>query len=172
MDRRPPGVIGGMRKLIIPVAAGAVSLALAACGSSNDNTSAPASQNAGGSGASAILKSSSGLALYTPDGESAKNLRCTAGCTSIWKPVRPGDAKVAGGAVITRPDGSKQLAAAGKPLYTFAEDTPGAVTGDGASDAFGGKSFTWHVVQAGGKTAAAPATKPSSSGGYGSPSGY
>ena len=49
-----------MRKLIIPVAAGAVSLALAACGSSNDNTAAPASQSnsANGSAAGTVLKSS------------------------------------------------------------------------------------------------------------------
>jgi predicted lipoprotein with Yx(FWY)xxD motif len=164
-----------MRKLIIPVAAGAVSLALAACGSSNDNTAAPASQSnsANGSAAGTVLKSSGGLALYTPEGESAKSLRCTAACTAIWKPVRPGGAKVSGSAVITRPDGSKQLAVGGKPLYTFAEDTPGAVTGDGASDAFGGKSFKWHAVQAGGKTsAAAPEGQSSGGGGYGAYSGY
>jgi predicted lipoprotein with Yx(FWY)xxD motif len=171
MERGPAGVVGGMRKLIIPVAAGAASLALAACGSSNDKTSAPASQSAGGAASSSVLKSSSGLALYTPEGETATNVRCTGACAAIWKPVRPGDAKLSDSAVITRPDGTKQLAAAGKPLYTFAQDTPGAVTGDGASDAFGGKSFTWHVVQAGGKTAGAPATKPSGGGGGGY-SGY
>jgi predicted lipoprotein with Yx(FWY)xxD motif len=173
MKRRPVDVVGSMKKLMIPLAAGAVSLMLAACGSSNDQTSAPASQGASGGGTSAVLKSASGLALYTPEGESASNLRCTGACAAIWKPVRPGDAKVAGAAVITRPDGTKQLAAAGKPLYTFAQDTPGAVTGNGASDAFGGKSFMWHAVQGGGKTAAAPApSQPSGGGGYGSPSGY
>ena len=33
---------------------------------------------------------------------------------------------------ITRPDGTKQLVVGGKPLYTFAQDKPGSVTGNGA----------------------------------------
>jgi predicted lipoprotein with Yx(FWY)xxD motif len=151
-----------MKKLMIPVAAGALAVTLAACGSSNDNTT---------SSTGAVLKTTSGLALYTPDGESAANVRCTGACTSIWKPLRPGDANPAKAgklAVITRPDGTKQLAAAGNPLYTFAQDSPGAVTGDGVSDAFAGKHFTWHAVKSGGATAA---TAPMPSGG-GSSGGY
>ncbi len=50
--------------------------------------------------------------------------------------------------VITRPDGTKQVTAEGKPLYTFAEDSAGEVTGDGVSDEFGEQYFTWHVVVA------------------------
>jgi hypothetical protein len=37
----------------------------------------------------------------------------------------------------------------GAPLYTFTQDQPGEVTGDGFKDAFGGQSFTWHVVSVG-----------------------
>jgi hypothetical protein len=36
----------------------------------------------------------------------------------------------------------------GKPLYTFSQDQPGQVTGDGFQDAFNGQQFTWHVVTA------------------------
>jgi predicted lipoprotein with Yx(FWY)xxD motif len=161
----PAGVLGCMKKLMIPAAVGALSVVLAACGGT-DNTSPKGSA----SSASSVLKDASGMALYTPDAESAGKVRCTASCTSIWKPVAPNAVpsttiKIG---VITRPDGSKQATAAGKPLYTFAEDSPGAVTGNGVSDAFGGQHFTWHVVKAGGTTATAPAAP---SGGYSS-NGY
>ena len=39
----------------------------------------------------------------------------------------------------------------GRPLYTFAEDSPGKSTGDGFTDDFDGVHFEWHVVLAGGK---------------------
>ena len=149
---------------MVPLAAGALAVTLAACGgsSSNNNSSSSASQPS-------LLKTSSGLALYTPSGESATNIRCTGACTSIWMPVRPGAAKLSGATTITRPDGTKQLVVNGKPLYTFAQDSPGKVTGNGAADAFAGKQFSWHTVMSGGTTSSsAPA---SSGGGYGS-SGY
>lgn len=157
-----------MKKLTLPAAAVALTVAIAGCGGGSG--SGGSSNSASNSSSVKALVDSSGLALYTPDGESASNVRCTGSCTTIWKPLRPGDAKLTDAAAIKRPDGTKQLAAAGKPLYTFAEDTPGAVTGNGMSDAFGAKHFTWHVVTAGGKTAAAPAAQPGG-GGYGN-SGY
>ena len=58
------------------------------------------------------------MALYTPDGESATNVRCTGACVSIWKPLRPGDARLSNTSTITRPDGTKQLTLSGKPLIT------------------------------------------------------
>jgi predicted lipoprotein with Yx(FWY)xxD motif len=148
-----------MKKLMIPVAAGALAVALASCGSNTDNNSSGSSGSA-----SSVLMDSSGLALYSPDNESASNVRCIGACTQIWKPVRPGALKagdVGKLAVITRPDGSKQLSAAGKPLYTFAQDKPGAINGNGASDAFGKQTFTWHVVQAKGAAPAQSAPMPS-----------
>jgi hypothetical protein len=55
----------------------------------------------------------------------------------------------------------------GKRLYTFALDKPGKVTGDGARDSFGGRSFTWHVVHpAGSKTSSAPPKPPTPYPGY------
>jgi predicted lipoprotein with Yx(FWY)xxD motif len=145
-----------MKKLTIPIAIGALALVLAACGGGTKT-----------SATTTVLKDTSGLALYSPDGESATNVRCTGACASIWMPLRPGAAKLANAATITRPDGTKQLAVAGKPLYTFAQDKPGSVAGNGATDAFGGKQFTWHAVQSGGATAA---TAPMPGGGYGSSS--
>jgi predicted lipoprotein with Yx(FWY)xxD motif len=161
MDGAPAGVLIGMKKLMVPFAVGALAVTLAACGGSSSNSSStPASS-------SSMLTSSSGLALYSPTGESATNIRCTGACASIWMPLRPGAAKLSGATTITRPDGTKQLAVGGKPLYTFVQDSPGKATGNGATDAFGGKQFSWHTVTSGGTTSSAPA----SSGGYGS-SGY
>jgi predicted lipoprotein with Yx(FWY)xxD motif len=167
MVRRGAGVLVGMKKLMVPVAAAALAVTLAACGGSNNNSNKSATSTT-----SAVLKDTSGMALYTPQGESATNIRCTGACTSIWVPVRPGAAKLTGSSVITRPDGTKQLVVGGKPLYTFAQDSPGQVTGNDAQDAFAGKQFTWHAVQTGGTTAASTSKPmPSGGGGYGS-SGY
>lgn len=148
-----------MKKITIPMAIGALALALAACGGSSANHH---------SATSSVLVDSNGMALYSPAGESATNVRCTGACASIWMPVRPGAAKLSGAATITRPDGTKQLAVAGKPLYTFAQDKPGSVSGNGATDAFGDRQFTWHAVQSGGATAA---SAPMPGGGYSSSSG-
>jgi predicted lipoprotein with Yx(FWY)xxD motif len=165
MVRPGAGVLGGMKKIMVPVAAAALAVTLAACGGSNNNSATTGAT-------SAVLKDTSGMALYTPQGESATNIRCTGACTSIWVPLRPGTAKLTGSSVITRPDGTKQLVVGGKPLYTFAQDSPGQVTGNGAQDAFAGKQFTWHAVQTGGTTAASTSKPmPSGGGGYGS-SGY
>jgi predicted lipoprotein with Yx(FWY)xxD motif len=156
-----------MKKLMVPLAASVLAVTLAACGgSSSSNTTSSPSTTSG------VLKDTSGMALYSPAGESATNIRCTGACTSIWMPLRPGHAKLTGATTITRPDGTKQLVVGGKPLYTFAQDTAGEISGNGAKDAFSGKQFTWHAVQSGGTVSSAPASTPSSSGGgYGS-SGY
>jgi len=145
-----------MKKITIPAAVASLALVLAACGGSASSThSTPAPTTSG------VLVDSSGLALYSPDGESTTNVRCTGACAAIWKPLRPGAARLAGAKTITRPDGTKQIAVGGKPLYTFVQDTPGNVTGNGASDAFGSKQFSWHAVMKGARgTAAAPASSP------------
>ncbi len=69
--------------------------------------------------------------------------------------------------VIQRPAGTRQLTAGGRPLYTFAEDSAGDVTGDGAIDKFGGRSFTWHAVVAGKRTAPATTSSNQTRSGYG-----
>ena len=63
--------------------------------------------------------------------------------------------------VVKRPDGRRQVAYKGGPLYTFDEDKKaGDMNGDGFKDV-----GTWHVVAVAGKSRSTPA----SSGGY---SGY
>ena len=166
---------------LLTLAAVAASLLLAACGgSSSSNTSSGAAAASDTvsvkhvSGLGAVLVDSSGKALYSPAQDTAKMISCTGQCTTFWQPLVAGPGKPTAGsgvpalAVVKRPDGMRQVTAAGKPLYTFSEDSAGKITGNGFMDKFGGRSFTWHLVLAGGGTA--PKSTASGSGG-GSSSG-
>jgi predicted lipoprotein with Yx(FWY)xxD motif len=154
-----------MKRLLIAVAAVAAALVLAACGGGGaDSSGSPAP--AGDSSATVsveeiddsgpVLIDSAGKALYTSDEEAADpGLVCTEACASFWEPLTvdqgapTGDVPGALG-VAERPDGTRQVTLDGKRLYSFVQDEPGEVTGDGFSDAFDGQQFTWHVVTAGG----------------------
>jgi hypothetical protein len=74
-----------------------------------------------------------------------------------------------------RRDGTTQLTAGARHLYTFVADSPGQVNGNGFQDQFGGRHFTWHAVLSSGAIAL-PAAQPtakapvqSTSRSYGSP---
>jgi predicted lipoprotein with Yx(FWY)xxD motif len=125
-------------------------------------------------GAGTVLVDASGDALYSSSQEANGVIRCTGSCAQIWEPVTAsgaptGSADVTGKlGTVKRPDGPEQVTLDGAPLYTFAEDSPGQVNGDGFRDTFGGKDFTWHVITVG----AAPqhdqsTTADSPAGGYG-----
>ena len=151
---------------LLTLAAVAASLVLAACGgSSTSKTSSGAAKGSdtvsvkhvGGLGA--VLVDSSGKALYSPAQDTAKMIRCTGQCTTFWQPLVAGAGKPTAGTgvpalgVVKRPDGTRQITAAGKPLYTFTRDSSGKITGNGFKDTFGGRNFVWHLVLAGGGTA-------------------
>jgi predicted lipoprotein with Yx(FWY)xxD motif len=155
-----------MMRLMAPGALVAAALVLGGCGGGGDSdssgSSAPAATTVSVqklSGVGSVLVDQGGKAVYSSDLEAGGKIICGAGCTAFWKPVTvaggkptaPSDAVKLG--VIKRPDGSMQVTAAGKPLYTFSEDSPGKVTGDGFTDDFDGHHFTWHVVSSGGKPA-------------------
>ena len=158
-----------MKRLIITAAAVAATLALAACGSSNDNSSDTTPAATGGSGKTVSVKSvdgvgnvlvdAEGMALYSSDEEAGGKILCDSGCLSFWTPLKAGsstptaDSSVGKLSVVKRPDGTKQVTANGKPLYTFKEDSPGNAKGNGFKDDFDGQHFTWHAVVAGGKAA-------------------
>jgi predicted lipoprotein with Yx(FWY)xxD motif len=147
-------------------AAAAGALALAACGSGDDDSAnaAPGTSAGGGSdtvsvasveGIGDVLVDSSGMPLYTADEEVAAGnqvLCITDSCTAFWVPLEPGaNAPTAGPGVpelgvAERPDGTEQVTAGGKLLYTFSQDSPGNVTGDGFEDDFDGQHLTWHAV--------------------------
>jgi predicted lipoprotein with Yx(FWY)xxD motif len=147
-----------MQRLPIASAAVVASLALAACGggggdSSNSSDAAPSSnttvsvEQIGRAGR--VLVDSAGKALYAADEEANNGVLCTDACLSFWQPLTidagaPTASSVQGTLGVSgRPDGTRQVTLDGKRLYSFNEDEPGQVTGDGFSDAFGGQRFTW-----------------------------
>jgi predicted lipoprotein with Yx(FWY)xxD motif len=90
------------------------------------------------------LVDAKGMTLYTfakdADGKSA----CNGPCATNWPPLKADDSMKAadGYSIVTRDDGSKQVAYKGKPLYTWSKDTkPGDITGDGFLNG------AWHVAQ-------------------------
>jgi predicted lipoprotein with Yx(FWY)xxD motif len=168
-----------MKRLITLGLAIPAALALAACGGGGSGgASSAAGSNAGSnttvavrqlSGVGSVLVDHAGKALYSPNLEAGGKIVCGAACTAFWKPLTlAGNPTASAGAgkigLVRRPDGSRQVTVNGKPVYTFVEDAPGKVTGNGFHDQFSGHHFTWSVVHAGGTT-----TATSGSGGGGSP---
>jgi predicted lipoprotein with Yx(FWY)xxD motif len=152
-----------MKRLFTFGALIAMAAVLAACGGGGGGSATAASS--GGSAVSvadigdagAVLVDSGGQALYASDQESAAGMvLCTGACNSFWEPLTVSGGAPKGGPVAAhlgvakRPDGSRQVTYDGKLLYTFTQEGPGEVTGDGFQDAFDGEQFTWHVVSAGG----------------------
>jgi predicted lipoprotein with Yx(FWY)xxD motif len=121
-----------------------------------------------------VLVDADGAALYTADQEADGKVRCTASCAKTWLPLTvSGDAELADAdvpgtlATVKRPDGSDQATFDSAPLYTFADDGPGQVTGDGLSDSFGGETFSWSVASVSDDSSSEEDSS-SSSGAYGS----
>ena len=83
----------------------------------------------------------SGQRLYTHDTDRPGRSACSIGCALAWPPVvaPPGAVGVGDWTVVLRPDGSRQWALKGKPVYTRFHDAPDQPSGDGL---FG----TWRVV--------------------------
>jgi predicted lipoprotein with Yx(FWY)xxD motif len=150
--------------------------ALSACGSTSGHAKHGGSGSsetvalASVSGVGKVLVDAKGFALYSPAQEKGGKIRCTGACATIWLPLTTKGAPSAPSGLalgtIMRPDGKTQVTFHGKPLYRFAEDSaPKSVGGNGVSDNFGGKKFTWHVASPGKVTTAG-------SGGGGYSSGY
>jgi predicted lipoprotein with Yx(FWY)xxD motif len=164
-----------MKRLLIPGAVGAVALAIAlvAAGCGGGGASSMSSPSGSGSTAGATISSkqvsgsgnvlvdSDGMALYANDQEKGGMVLCDDACLSFWTPLTISGGKPKSDSlngklgVVKRPDGDRQVTFNGKLLYTFYEDSPGQVGGDGFDDAFGGRTFTWHVVHANGATSSA-----------------
>jgi predicted lipoprotein with Yx(FWY)xxD motif len=175
-----------MRVAIAAIAVGAA-FALAACGddSSDDGGATAAAMGSGAETVSVdsvadagdVLVDADGAALYTPDQEASGKIECaSADCTEIWMPVTVSGESPTGSSdiqdtlgTLKRPDGDTQVTFDGKPLYTFTEEGPGEVTGEGFEDTFDGTHFVWHVVT---PTGAASGGGGGDSSGSSSDSGY
>lgn len=116
----------------------AVSMALSVAACASSRHPAPTMMSNG------VMVNSAGMTLYTFDKDTPHSGKstCNGPCLALWPAVAASD-KMQGGdySVVTRDDGSKQLAYKGKPLYLYAKDQkPGDMTGDNVKD-------VWHVVK-------------------------
>jgi predicted lipoprotein with Yx(FWY)xxD motif len=163
--------------LTAALAVGVAALVLGACGGGDDNGDATAAD--AGSGLVSVqdvdgrnvLVDSDGQTLYTADVEKDQ-IRCTDACTSFWDPLAS-SAKQANAAssdldldfgVVKRPDGDSQLTFKGLPLYSFTEEGPGQLDGDGFVDDFQGTHFEWAAATTG--ESSAPSDAPSTGSPY------
>jgi predicted lipoprotein with Yx(FWY)xxD motif len=170
------------RRALVLIAA-LSALALAACGDDSDDSRGATAASGGGDEtvsvesigeAGDVLVDSSGAALYRSDQESSGEVACTGQCVSFWEPltVGAGEDPTASSDVegelgtVMRPDGDTQVTLDGEPLYSFTEEGPGEVTGDGFVDAFDGTAVTWQVVTATGSSSDGGTSSSGGGGGY------
>lgn len=94
-------------------------------------------------GIGSYLTNATGFTLYTfwRDTQNSGTSACTAGCSAKWPTFYVANLNLPSGlsassfTVITRPDGSKQLAYDGWPLYYFGGDVnPGDTSGQGVGN--------------------------------------
>ena len=159
-----------MKRLLTLGTAISAALTIAACGStaSTGSSSAGAASKTTSAtvavrqlpGLGSVLVDNTGKALYANNLETSGKILCSdSACKAFWMPLTlsAGQSTAPAGAgklgVTKRPDGTTQLTANGKPLYTFSEDSPGKANGNGFKDQFAGHSFTWNVVRANGTLA-------------------
>jgi predicted lipoprotein with Yx(FWY)xxD motif len=150
-------------KLSLPAIA--VSLLIAACGSSSSSTASPAAsaqpaaQRTGrpssvvlvktaASSLGTVLVDSQGMTLYHLSGEQNGKFICTSSaCVGVWHPLIAPASGAPSGQVgslgtVKRPDGTVQVTYKGTPLYTFTGDQQaGETKGQGIKDV-----GTWSAV--------------------------
>ena len=107
------------------------------------STTALAADSAPLRSANGMLVDSAGMTVYTYDKDTPNSGKssCVATCAKNWPPVVAEGTPAEPYSVVTREDGSKQLAHEGKPLYTFVKDKK---AGDKTGDGVGG---VWHIVK-------------------------
>lgn len=125
-----------MNRIANCLAAVVLSFSVVACAT----TTPPGAQTMMSNG---VMVDSAGMTVYTFDKDTAFSGKsaCNGPCIALW-PAVPATGTLQGDySVVTRDDGSKQLAYKGKPLYLYIKDQkPGDVTGDNVKD-------VWHVVR-------------------------
>jgi predicted lipoprotein with Yx(FWY)xxD motif len=161
-------MLHGRRALLALAILAALAIGLAACGGGDSSSSADAGSAGNATvalksftGTGEALVDSKGAALYSNDMDSGSKIACTNQCLTEWVPLAApaqggptssDDAVQAKLGTVKRPDGATQVTFEGMPLYTFAEDQPGQVTGDGFADSFGGTHFVWTAATAAGES--------------------
>jgi predicted lipoprotein with Yx(FWY)xxD motif len=162
--------------LTFAIVIGLAAILLTACGDDGDDGNAAAVEADAGSGIVSIqsvdgtdvLADSEGRTLYTAEVEQGGRILCTGPCESIWDPMgaSAGEAESAATeldldlGVVERPDGNRQLSFNGLPLYSFTEERPGQLEGDGFVDNFEGTRFEWVAATTGGDSGPGPSESP------------
>lgn len=133
------------------LAVAAAGLALAACGGAATAASvtgaATKDVKTRSTSLGTILVNSKSMSLYALSVEKKNHFICTGTCTKTWHPLRSKHKSPTGTvgslSFLKRPDGTKQVAYKGHPMYTFAGDSkPGDTKGQGFKDV-----GTWHVLK-------------------------
>ena len=165
--------------LSVGLVLGAAAILIAACGSdsgadNNDTATAasPGVVSVRSVNGTNVLADAQGMTLYSADVEKSGTIHCTGMCTSFWAPADASASQAKSAAAdldlklgtVQRPDGGPQLTFDGRPLYTFTQEGPGELSGDGFVDDFNGTHFEWSAAT----TDAQSTPSRSSSSGYGS----
>lgn len=119
----------------------AAALALAACAGVSMNSSEIGRTRDTKLGR--VLVDSDGDTLYTYTPDPAEKSTCTGSCAFVWPPAEAEDgaSPTDGFSIFTRPNGRRQWAYKGKPLYGYLFDAgPGSVSGNGVD-------AVWHVAK-------------------------
>jgi predicted lipoprotein with Yx(FWY)xxD motif len=156
-------------------------LVLAACGGGSGSSGSSSTMSAGSGLVSVrtvdktpVLADRQGRTLYSANVEQGGRIHCTGGCTSFWDPVHASSSQAKTAAanlkldlgVVKRPDGVEQLTFDAKPLYSFTQEGPGQLKGNGFVDDFGGNHFHWTAAATGSAEASSGSGASSSSSPY------
>lgn len=151
---------------VVAVLAVTFGVGLAACGGDDDSADTGCAESPGSKKEVTVIAANAedvgevlALAdctpLYTNDVDTDERVRCRGECARVWVPLT----LPKGGSVTTqtpglvgpvsfvqRPDGRRQAALNGKPLYTYSRESEDGASGDGVTDSFGGTDFSWSVM--------------------------
>jgi predicted lipoprotein with Yx(FWY)xxD motif len=142
----------------------------------DDNGNATAADAGAGSGlvsvqsveGTNVVAGSEGRTLDSAEVEKGGQIGGIDACTSFWEPVNASadEAESASAdrdldlGVADRPDGDPQLTFDGLPLYSFTEEGPGQLDGDGFVDDFEGIHFEWAAATTSGGSGSAGSNSP------------
>jgi predicted lipoprotein with Yx(FWY)xxD motif len=88
-----------------------------------------------------IFRVGESKSVYVYDGDQSGAPTCIDACLRRWLPViaSKGSQPVGEWTLVARADRSRQWRYRNRPIYTYAEDKPGEIAGDGVDG-------VWHVV--------------------------
>ncbi|MEQ4205195.1 hypothetical protein [Actinopolymorpha sp. B9G3] len=117
-----------------------------------------------------IVADAKGMPLYVNDLDTGRKIACGGECAMTWRPFAVASAAVplklrgvnGSFGTVKRSNGTFQLTLTGHPVYTYTkEGTRGTAKGNGMTDTYQGRKFTWHVVTATGRVEPAGSASPS-----------